>query len=197
MISSSESAIEAELKTKGLNAPRLTPQSINDTITDAYYHRIPGTTVTVCALTLKNGYIVVGKSAAASAENFDQAIESAKYVLANLDANSVDAKNIIEKATTELKKAAAQKAEGLKNSLMNFSYDKQERIKETYAYGKQEINIKVDNKIKNGELKTVRVRPHRHGFESTLEKAQETKEIWEDLEGGEECTIVDSGGLCV
>ena len=74
MISSSESAIEAELKTKGLNAPRLTPQSINDTITDAYYHRIPGTTVTVCALTLKNGYIVVGKSAAASAENFDQEI---------------------------------------------------------------------------------------------------------------------------
>jgi hypothetical protein len=30
--------------------------------------------MTVCALTLRNGYIVTGESAAASPENFDQAI---------------------------------------------------------------------------------------------------------------------------
>jgi hypothetical protein len=74
MISSSESAIEAELKTKGLNAPRLTPDKITATIMSEYYHVVPDTTVTICALTLRNGFVVVGKSAAASAENFDEAI---------------------------------------------------------------------------------------------------------------------------
>jgi hypothetical protein len=34
----------------------------------------PNTTLTVCALTLKNGFHVVGESAAASPENFDQEI---------------------------------------------------------------------------------------------------------------------------
>ncbi len=38
------------------------------------YHVFTGTTMTVCALTLRNGYIVTGESAAASPENFDQAI---------------------------------------------------------------------------------------------------------------------------
>jgi hypothetical protein len=71
MIKASEAAVEAALKTKGLNAPRLTPQDIDRTIVTAYYHRIPGTAVTVCALTLRNGFTVVGKSASASPENFD------------------------------------------------------------------------------------------------------------------------------
>ena len=73
-LSTSEASIEAELKIKGLNAPRLTPQDIDNTITSAYYHVIPETTVTICALTLQNGYVVVGKSAAASPQNFDRAI---------------------------------------------------------------------------------------------------------------------------
>jgi hypothetical protein len=34
----------------------------------------PGTTLTVCALTLRNGFHVVGESAAASPENFDAEI---------------------------------------------------------------------------------------------------------------------------
>lgn len=73
-ISSSEAAIEAELQTKGLNAPRLTPALIDAQITGEQYHVFPGTTMTVCALTLRNGYIVLGESAAASPENFDEAI---------------------------------------------------------------------------------------------------------------------------
>lgn len=73
-ISSSEAAIEAELQTKGLNAPRLTPLLIDAQIVGEQYHVFPGTTMTVCALTLRNGYIVLGESAAASAENFDEAI---------------------------------------------------------------------------------------------------------------------------
>ena len=75
MISASEAAIEAELQTKGLNAPRLTPALIDAQIAQpAQYHVFPGTTMTICALTLKNGFIVTGESAAASPENFDEAI---------------------------------------------------------------------------------------------------------------------------
>jgi hypothetical protein len=74
MLSSSEAAIEAEIKTKGLSAPRLTPDKIDATIIGEDYHVFPGTTMTVCALKLRNGYVVIGESAAASPENFDEAI---------------------------------------------------------------------------------------------------------------------------
>ena len=71
MPETTEAAIEQELKDKGLNAPRLTPDSIDATITGEWYEVVPGTTVTICALYLRNGYVVIGKAAAASKENFD------------------------------------------------------------------------------------------------------------------------------
>lgn len=74
MLSASEAAIEAELKTKGLNAPRLTSADIDAAIVGEAYHVFPNTTMTVCALTLRNGFVVIGESAAASPENFDAAI---------------------------------------------------------------------------------------------------------------------------
>ncbi len=73
-MSKDEAQIEAEIKAKGLNAPRLNPQMIDETICSEQYHVFPGTTMTVCALTLRNGYIVTGESAAASPENFDKEI---------------------------------------------------------------------------------------------------------------------------
>lgn len=69
-----ETEIEAEIQRKGLNAPRLNPAMIDACIMSAAYHVFPGTTMTVCALTLRNGYIVTGESAAASPENFDEEI---------------------------------------------------------------------------------------------------------------------------
>jgi hypothetical protein len=69
-----EVEIETELQNKGLNAPRLTPALIDATIVSEQYRVFPGTTLTVCALTLRNGFIVVGESAAASPTNFDQSI---------------------------------------------------------------------------------------------------------------------------
>lgn len=69
-----EQKIEAEIQSKGLNAPRLNPDMIDATIVSEMYHVFPGTTLTVCALTLRNGFIVIGESAAASPANFDQAI---------------------------------------------------------------------------------------------------------------------------
>ena len=69
-----EQEIENEIQAKGLNAPRLSPADIDAAIAAEDYHVFPGTTVTVAALTLRNGFVVVGKSAAASPENFDAEI---------------------------------------------------------------------------------------------------------------------------
>lgn len=73
-MSKDEAAIEAEIRRKGLNAPRLTPAHIDAQIVAEQFHVFPGTTLTVCALTLRNGFQVVGESAAASPENFDAEI---------------------------------------------------------------------------------------------------------------------------
>jgi hypothetical protein len=69
-----EQALEAELVAKGKDAPRLTPALIDSTIVGESYHVFPETTLTVCALTLRNGFQVVGTSAAASPANFDEEI---------------------------------------------------------------------------------------------------------------------------
>jgi hypothetical protein len=69
-----EQAIEKEIQAKGLNAPRLNPDHIDAQIASEAYHVFPGTTLTVCALTLRNGFQVVGESACASPSNFDEAI---------------------------------------------------------------------------------------------------------------------------
>lgn len=66
-----EQKLEQEIKDKGLNAPRLTPDSIDSVIVGEDYHIFTGTTLTVCCLKLKNGFTVTGESAAASPENFD------------------------------------------------------------------------------------------------------------------------------
>jgi len=70
-MSRDEQAIESEIQRKGLNAPRLNPAHIDAQIKSEAYHVFPGTTLTVSALTLANGFHVVGESAAASPENFD------------------------------------------------------------------------------------------------------------------------------
>lgn len=70
----SEQDIEAEIQAKGKTAPRLTPDLIDAAIKGEAYHVFPGTTLTICCLTLRNGFTVTGESAAASAANFDQEI---------------------------------------------------------------------------------------------------------------------------
>lgn len=69
-----EQALEKEIQAKGLNAPRLNPAQIDAQIVGEQYHIFPGTSLTVCALTLRNGFHVTGESASASKENFDEAI---------------------------------------------------------------------------------------------------------------------------
>ena len=65
-----EREIEQEIQSKNLNAPRLSPEKIDAVIAGSEYHLFNGC-VTVCCLTLQNGYSVVGKSAPASPQNFD------------------------------------------------------------------------------------------------------------------------------
>jgi hypothetical protein len=69
-----EQAIEKEIQDKGLNAPRLNPAHIDAQIAKEAYYVFPNTSLTVCALTLRNGFHVIGESAAASPENFDEGI---------------------------------------------------------------------------------------------------------------------------
>lgn len=69
-MSKDEQAIEAEIKAKGLNAPRQTPEMIDSVIAGAEY-TVMGGVVTICALTLRNGFTVIGHSAPASAANFN------------------------------------------------------------------------------------------------------------------------------
>lgn len=66
-----EQTVEAEIQAKGLNAPRLNPAHIDAQIVTEQFYVFPGTVLTVCALTLRNGFNVVGESAPASPENFD------------------------------------------------------------------------------------------------------------------------------
>lgn len=70
----SEAGVEEELQRRGKVAPRLTPEHINGRIAKVDYYVFPGTTMTVCCLTLKNGFRVIGQSAAASPANFDEEI---------------------------------------------------------------------------------------------------------------------------
>lgn len=91
--------IEREIQDKGLTAPRITPDAIEDNIdTEVYFtaeHGIEGAMekmelharhpgggvhigslrrLTFCVLVLKNGFSVTGESACVSPENFDAKI---------------------------------------------------------------------------------------------------------------------------
>ena len=85
----SDKDIEQEIQAKGLTAPRVTMQRINDVISEEYYfsgavgcghpyvaieRSSPLHLLTFCVLVLKNGFTVTGESACASPENFDSEI---------------------------------------------------------------------------------------------------------------------------
>ena len=91
-----DDAIEQEIRHKGLSGPRITPKDVEAVIAQETYftasegflgHAWANATdaraikppehlerVTICVLTLRNGYTIVGTSACASPENFDATI---------------------------------------------------------------------------------------------------------------------------
>lgn len=70
---STELEIEKELQAKGLNAPRLTPDLIVSKIVKEEYHLLTEV-LTVCVLTLENGFTITGESACASPANYNKEI---------------------------------------------------------------------------------------------------------------------------
>lgn len=74
-----EQKTETMIQEKGLNAPRLSPASIDAVIAKKEFHKLTEV-LTVCVLTLANGFTVTGESACASPENYNQEIgESIAY----------------------------------------------------------------------------------------------------------------------
>lgn len=69
-----DKTIEQEIQSKGLNAPRVTPDQVSAEIVGETYTVLPNGRTTVCQLTLRNGFTVEGISAAVSIENFDAEI---------------------------------------------------------------------------------------------------------------------------
>ena len=84
-----DQAIENEIKSKGLTAPRITPADVEANIVGELYINaaeaakingfFPGCNdplhlLTFCVLTLRNGFTVTGESACVSRENFDSEI---------------------------------------------------------------------------------------------------------------------------
>lgn len=63
---------EVKQKLDELNAPKITPEHVESCIVKEEYHTFEGNTLTLCILTLKNGYTVTGESACASPENFNK-----------------------------------------------------------------------------------------------------------------------------
>jgi hypothetical protein len=87
-----DSAIEKEIKSKGLTAPRVTQADVEANIVSEHYFtaaegvdmadpemtdaKMPPSLklLTFCVLVLKNGFTITGESACASPENFDAEI---------------------------------------------------------------------------------------------------------------------------
>jgi hypothetical protein len=57
-----------------VTAPRITLEEVNAAIQNEAYHRLPESNITICVLTLANGFTVTGESACVSTANFNQEI---------------------------------------------------------------------------------------------------------------------------
>lgn len=60
----------------------ITAAHVEQCVTAEQYYVFPGTTLTVCCLTLTNGFTVTGESACADPDNFDEA-KGRKYAREN------------------------------------------------------------------------------------------------------------------
>ena len=67
----SENEVEEIIITEDLTAPRVSMDSITETIKKVDYHVFNGV-LTICCLTLRNGFTAIGDSACASPENFNK-----------------------------------------------------------------------------------------------------------------------------
>lgn len=66
--------LQKEIEEKANRGPRVLPGDVENQIVSEQYYVFPGTTTTICCLTLRNGYTVVGDSACVFKENFNEEI---------------------------------------------------------------------------------------------------------------------------
>ena len=66
-----DSEIEKQIIDKGLTAPRIKPEDIDNAIVGEQYHRFEGTNTVVCCLTIQGGFNTIGHSSCVSDDNFD------------------------------------------------------------------------------------------------------------------------------
>jgi len=69
-----EDDLENELVEKGYTGPRITGEDIDNLIIAEQYHVFNDAKITICCLTLVNGYGVIGDSACAARQDFDEDI---------------------------------------------------------------------------------------------------------------------------
>ena len=69
-----EKELEQAVQDRQLNAPRLTPASIDAVIVSETFTVLPSGKVMVCELTLANGFTVRGEAATVSKANFNEEI---------------------------------------------------------------------------------------------------------------------------
>lgn len=101
-MSKNEAEIENRIQALRLNAPRLTPQSIDNVIIDKTFTVLPSGKCMICELTLKNGFTVRGESSCVSKANFNQEIgerisfENARNAIWQLEGYALQEKLYIE-----------------------------------------------------------------------------------------------------
>ena len=69
----SDCSTEQMILDRNLTAPRLTPTLIQETIKDCEFHKLTDV-LTICVLTLTNGFTVTGESACASPANYNKEV---------------------------------------------------------------------------------------------------------------------------
>lgn len=86
-----DQSIEQQIQAKGLNAPRITPEAVQESIASEFFFTAQNGVIgansavngpvepalallTFCVLVLRNGFTVTGESACASPANFDPEI---------------------------------------------------------------------------------------------------------------------------
>ena len=74
MTETAQQSIGEMIEERAKSPVRLTPALLKDKIASKQFHVFPGSQLTVCVLTLSNGYTVTGESACVDPANFDAEI---------------------------------------------------------------------------------------------------------------------------
>jgi hypothetical protein len=69
-----EEQLEQEIRSLGLTAARISADQVDAAIASEDYHVFAGSCLTVCCLTLCNGFTVTGESACVSPANFNEEV---------------------------------------------------------------------------------------------------------------------------